>query len=68
MNLKRYFKKNSLDFYKDINLVDDMTELKTRSSKKTELESKLKCGMLTSDVIDYFVHGKKYSSDKEKKR
>ena len=72
---KEILQKNTLDSYKGIYLVDDMTEArkylietfyKARSRSKTELESKLKCGMLTQDVIDYFVHGKKDSIGKEK--
>jgi len=34
------------------------TFYKTRSKSKLELESKLKFGILSSDVIDYFVHEK----------
>ena len=32
---------------------------KKKSNSKVELESKLKCGILSSDVVDYFVHENK---------
>jgi hypothetical protein len=35
----------------------------TRSKSKTELESKLKCGILTQDVLEYFVDEKRDSID-----
>jgi hypothetical protein len=64
----------SLNAYKGIYLVNEMkkarnylvkTIYKDRSMIKTELESKLKCGILTQDVLDYFVHGKRDSIDKK---
>ena len=57
--------KATLNAYKGNYLVREMTEArkylietiyKKRSFSKTELTCKLKCGILTPDVIDYFVH------------
>ena len=62
--------KETLNAYKGIYQVSEMNEARkniiealynTRSYSKIELTSKLKCGVLTSDVIDYFVHGYKES-------
>jgi hypothetical protein len=64
----------SLNAYTGNYLVNEMkkarkylvkTIYKDRSIVKTELESKLKCGILTQDVLDYFVHGKRESVDEK---
>ena len=66
--------KDTLDGYKGSYLVDGMNAArkclieevyKTRSKSKIELESKLKCGMLSPDVLDYFVHEKINSIDEK---
>lgn len=60
--------KETLDSYKGSYPIKEMTEarkflietfFKKRSKSKLELESKLKFGILSADVIDYFVHEKK---------
>jgi len=73
-NLEVQLPEETLDDYKGVYFVDDMNAARkylieatyrTRSRSKIELESKLKCGMLTSDVIDYFVYGKRDSIDEK---
>jgi hypothetical protein len=58
---------NTLNLYQGVYPIQGMnaarkylieTVYKTRSKSKIELVSKLKCGMLAQDVVDYFVHEK----------
>jgi hypothetical protein len=62
--------KENVDAYEGIYPVNEINEARrclvsaiyqTRSKSKTVLETKLKCGILTQDVIDYFVHENKDS-------